>query len=164
MPYHLITPDEVRSRLDSDPPHTGKLATARADGRPHVAPVWFVLEPDGSVLVTTSEDSVKGRNLRHAGRAALCVDEEAPPYAFVLMEGRVDLIDDLAELRAIAAASEPATWAPMRPRRSRPATGSPGDCSCVSTPTRSPVPPTSPTPADREGDREDRCGGASAGW
>jgi hypothetical protein len=102
MPYHLITPDEVRSLLDSDPPHTGKLATARADGRPHLAPVWFVLEPDGSVLVTTSEDSVKGRNLRHAGRAALCVDEEAPPYAFVLMEGRVDLIDDLAELRAVA--------------------------------------------------------------
>jgi PPOX class probable F420-dependent enzyme len=91
VPYHLITPEEVRSLLDSDPPHTGKLAAARADGRPHVAPVWFVLEPGGSVLITTSQDSVKGRNLRHAGRAALCVDEEAPPYAFVLIEGRVGL-------------------------------------------------------------------------
>jgi hypothetical protein len=29
MPYHLITPDEVRSLLDSDPPHTGKLAPCR---------------------------------------------------------------------------------------------------------------------------------------
>ena len=102
MPYHLITPDEVRSLLGSDPPHTGKLATVRADGRPHVAPVWFLLEPDGSVLITISEDSVKGRNLRRTGRAALCVDEEAPPFAFVLIEGRVDLIDDLAELRAVA--------------------------------------------------------------
>jgi PPOX class probable F420-dependent enzyme len=102
MPYHLITPHEVRSLPGSDPPHTGKLATVRADGRPHVAPAWLVLEPDGSVLITTSEDSVKGRNLRHAGRAALCADEEAPPYAFVLMEGRVDLIDDLDELRAAA--------------------------------------------------------------
>jgi PPOX class probable F420-dependent enzyme len=102
MPYHAISPAEVRSLLDSDPPHTGKLATVRSDGRPHIAPVWFVLEPDGSVLITTMEDSVKGRNLRQAGRAALCVDVEVPPYAFVLMEGRVDLSDDLDQVRSAA--------------------------------------------------------------
>ena len=102
MPYHAITPDEVRSLLDSDPPHTGKLATVRPDGRPHVVPLWFVLDTDGSVVIATGENSVKGRNLRHAGRAALCVDIEVPPYAFVLIEGRVDLSDDLDELRTVA--------------------------------------------------------------
>jgi PPOX class probable F420-dependent enzyme len=99
MPYHAITPDEVHSLLNSDPPHTGKLATVRPDGRPHVAPVWFVVDPDGSVLITTMKDSVKGRNLRHAGRAALCVDVETPPYAFVLIEGSVEWTDDLDQLR-----------------------------------------------------------------
>ncbi len=100
MPYHPITPDEVRSLLDSDPPHTGKLATVRADGRPHVAPVWFVVEPDGSILFNTGEKTVKGRNLRRTGRAALCVDDERPPFSYVLIEGRADLIDDLTEVRA----------------------------------------------------------------
>jgi PPOX class probable F420-dependent enzyme len=102
MPYHPIAPDEVRALLGSDPPHTGKLATVRADGRPHVAPIWFVAEGDGRILFNTGEASVKGANLRRAGRAALCVDDERPPYAFVVVEGRVDLIDDLTQVRSIA--------------------------------------------------------------
>lgn len=102
MPYHRITSEEVRALLRSDPPHTGKLATVRADGRPHVAPVWFVAEDDGSVLLTTGESTVKGANLRRAGRAALCVDDERPPYAFVIVEGPVELIEDLAQLREAA--------------------------------------------------------------
>ena len=67
-----------------------------------MAPVWFVLDPDGSVAIATGEDSVKGRNLRHAGRAALCVDVEVPPYAFVLIDRRVDLTDDVDQLRTAA--------------------------------------------------------------
>jgi Pyridoxamine 5'-phosphate oxidase len=43
------------SLLDSGPLHTGKLATVRADGRPRVAPAWFVLDPDGSVLIATGQ-------------------------------------------------------------------------------------------------------------
>lgn len=69
---------------------TGKLATVRADGRPHVAPVWFVL--DGPDLVfTTWHATVKAANLRHDARAALCVDDEEPPYSFVLVEGGVSI-------------------------------------------------------------------------
>jgi len=80
---------------------TGKLATTRADGRPHVAPVWFVL--DGSdVVFNTGADSVKGRSLRRDPRAAMCVDDEAPPFAFVLVEGAVELSDDLDEMRTWA--------------------------------------------------------------
>ena len=77
---------------------TGKLATVRDDGRPHVAPVWFV--PDGDdLLFMTGADTVKGRNLRRDGRAALVVDDERPPYSFVLVEGPVGLSDDLAAMR-----------------------------------------------------------------
>jgi PPOX class probable F420-dependent enzyme len=79
---------------------TGMLATVRADGRPHVAPVWFVL--DGSdVVFNTGADTVKGRNLAREGRAALSVDDPHPPYAFVTLEGTVTLSDDeTAEARA----------------------------------------------------------------
>jgi PPOX class probable F420-dependent enzyme len=70
----------------SEGTRTGKVATARADGRPHVAPVWFVL--DGTDLVfTTGKDTVKGRSLTADPRIAICVDDERPPYAFVLIEG-----------------------------------------------------------------------------
>ncbi len=68
---------------------TGKLATAGRDGRPHVAPIWFIL--DGETLVfTTGRDTVKGRRIRRDPRVALVVDDETPPYAYVLVEGTVE--------------------------------------------------------------------------
>lgn len=76
---------------------TGKLATTRADGGPHVAPVWFVLDGD-DVVFMTGESTAKGRNLRRDPRACLVVDDEDPPYAFVQISGTVTLSADLAEL------------------------------------------------------------------
>ena len=76
---------------------TGKLATVREDGRPHVAPIWFVLDGE-DLIFNTWHASVKGRNLVRDGRIALTVDEEVAPYAFVLVEGSVEITDDdLAE-------------------------------------------------------------------
>ena len=76
---------------------TGKLATVRADGRPHVAPIWFVLDGE-DLIFNTWHSSVKGKNLQRDGRIALTVDEEVSPYAFVLVEGRVEIVEDnLAE-------------------------------------------------------------------
>lgn len=80
---------------------TAKLATVRADGRPHVAPVWFELDGDEIVFMTW-RDSVKGKALRRDGRVSLCVDDERPPFAYVLIEGIVTLSEDPAELRAWA--------------------------------------------------------------
>ena len=77
---------------------TAKLATVRADGRPHIAPVWFDLDGDEWVF-TTWHESVKAANIRRDPRVSLCVDEEAPPFAFVIMEGAATLSDDLGELR-----------------------------------------------------------------
>jgi PPOX class probable F420-dependent enzyme len=77
---------------------TGKLSTVRADGSPHVTPIWFLLDGD-DVLFNTAKDSVKGRNLARDGRVALCVDDDRPPYDFVVLEGRAELSEDLDELR-----------------------------------------------------------------
>jgi PPOX class probable F420-dependent enzyme len=76
---------------------TGKLATVRADGRPHIAPIWFVLDGDDLVF-NTAKDSVKGRNLARDPRASLCVDDDRPPYSFVVCEGSAALSEDPAEL------------------------------------------------------------------
>jgi PPOX class probable F420-dependent enzyme len=76
---------------------TGKLATASPTGRPHVAPIWFVV--DGSDLVfTTQEDTVKGRNLRANPQAALTVDVSEYPYSFVVVRGPVSLDPHAADL------------------------------------------------------------------
>ncbi|RDG38383.1 PPOX class F420-dependent oxidoreductase [Streptomyces corynorhini] len=77
--------------------HTGKLSTVRADGSPHIAPVWFVLDGDDLVF-NTGKATVKGRNLLRDGRVALCVDDERPPFSFVLMQGRAETDEDPEQL------------------------------------------------------------------
>jgi pyridoxine/pyridoxamine 5'-phosphate oxidase len=62
---------EVSAFLSSpQPPRPGVLATVRADGRPHAAPVWYDVDDDGSLVFNTGEGTVKGRNLRRTGRAS----------------------------------------------------------------------------------------------
>jgi PPOX class probable F420-dependent enzyme len=89
--------DEEWRAFVSASTRTGKLATARPDGRPHVAPIWFVLD-GADVVFTTSAQSVKGRSLRRDPRAAMAVDDQAPPYSFVVIEGEVTLSEDPDEL------------------------------------------------------------------
>jgi PPOX class probable F420-dependent enzyme len=84
--------DHERRAFLSHGTRTGHLATVREDGSPHVAPVWFVLDGD-DVVFMTGADTVKGRNLRRTGRAALSVDDPAPPYGFVHVSGTVELVD-----------------------------------------------------------------------
>ena len=94
---------EVRAFLSALPARTGKLATVRVDGRPHVAPVWFDVDDDGSLVFNTGRATVKGRNLRRDPRASLCVDDQRPPFSFVVVEGVADISDDLGEVRRWAA-------------------------------------------------------------
>src|SRR2546428_4795803 len=97
-----MTPEEIRAFL-SHGTRTAKVATSGPGGQPHVMPVWFAL--DGEELVfTTWGDSVKGRNLRRNPRAAVIVDEEVAPYAFVHIRGHVTLSEDLEELLRFATA------------------------------------------------------------
>jgi PPOX class probable F420-dependent enzyme len=82
---------------------TGKLGVTRADGRPHVTPIWFVLDGDDIVL-NTGADSVKGKALRRDPRVSLAVDDQLPPYSFVVIEGITELSEDMGELRRWATA------------------------------------------------------------
>ncbi|MGP4056369.1 PPOX class F420-dependent oxidoreductase [Mycobacterium sp. 4D054] len=91
-----MTDEEYRRFLGAGT-RTAKVATTRGDGRPHVVPVWFLLDHDDLVF-TTGKTSVKGRSVLRSGHVAVCVDDERPPYAFVAVDGRTTTNDDPEEL------------------------------------------------------------------
>jgi PPOX class probable F420-dependent enzyme len=95
-----MTEEEWRAFV-SEGTRTGKVATSRSDGRPHVAPVWFVLDGDDLVF-TTGKDTVKGRSLIADPRVAICVDDERPPFSFVLIEGIAAISEEFGALLDIA--------------------------------------------------------------
>ncbi|MFD8820281.1 PPOX class F420-dependent oxidoreductase [Streptomyces sp. NPDC059627] len=92
-----MTDEEWRAFV-SHGTRTGKLSTVSADGSPHVAPIWFLLDGD-ELVFNTGKETVKGRNLARDGRVALCVDDDRPPFNFVVLSGRARLSEDLGELR-----------------------------------------------------------------
>jgi hypothetical protein len=62
-----------------------------------VAPIWFIVDGDDLVFMTGA-GTVKGKALLRDPRAALTVDDERPPYAFVLVEGSVTISTDLSTM------------------------------------------------------------------
>ncbi|MGP3684220.1 PPOX class F420-dependent oxidoreductase [Streptomyces sp. IBSNAI002] len=84
-----MTQEEWREFV-SHSTRTGKLSTVREDGSPHIAPIWFVLDGD-SFVFNTGKDTVKGRNLARDGRVALCVDDDRPPFSYVVLQGRAEI-------------------------------------------------------------------------
>lgn len=91
-----MTPDERRAFL-LEGTRTAALATARAAGGPHVAPIWFTLDGD-DLLFNTGKATVKGRDLQRDDRVALMIDDGEPPFAFVAIEGIATLSEDLDEM------------------------------------------------------------------
>lgn len=89
--------EQVWKAFITEGTRTGKLSTVRADGSPHIAPMWFLMD-GGDLVFTTEAETVKGRNLLRDERAALCVDDERPPYSFVALRGRVEISEDPRQL------------------------------------------------------------------
>ena len=83
-----MTSEECRSFLTTEA-RTAKLATVSADGRPHVVPIWFVLDGE-TVVFTMGRSSAKAKHIARDPRVALCIDDETPPFAFVLIEGTAE--------------------------------------------------------------------------
>jgi PPOX class probable F420-dependent enzyme len=72
---------------------TGMLGYVAADGRPLVAPVWFVVD-DGQLVFNTGRDTSKGHALKRDSRVVMCVDDPHPPYSFVQVQGVATMTDD----------------------------------------------------------------------
>lgn len=97
---------EIREFLSSGT-RTGKIGYIAADGRPLVAPVWFVIEgpdDDPTFVFNTQANNAKARAVRRDPRLALCVDVDVPPYSFVQVQGVATLSEDPDELVRTATA------------------------------------------------------------
>lgn len=98
MGYTRMTDDEWRAFLLA-PVRPAVLAVVRKDGRPHATPVWYDLDDDGTVLFTTHETSAKGRAVQRDGRVTLCVQDDRPPFSYVMVEGSATVDRDLDAVR-----------------------------------------------------------------
>ena len=67
----------------------GVLSVADPARSPLTVPVWYEYEPGAEVRIVTGGGSRKVGLIRAAGRMALCVQDEAPPYRYVTVEGPV---------------------------------------------------------------------------
>jgi PPOX class probable F420-dependent enzyme len=75
---------------------TGKLATINKDRSPHIVPIWFVLDGENKgrgsgrgndIIFTTNGSSVKAKNIQRDNRVSICVDDQIPPFSFVIVNG-----------------------------------------------------------------------------
>jgi pyridoxamine 5'-phosphate oxidase family protein len=82
----MFTPSELEFLRSQ---RIGRLATVGASGWPHVVPVMYALDDDGSFEFDV--DGVKLRNLSSEPRAALVIDAMGPKRG-VAAQGRAELI------------------------------------------------------------------------
>ena len=94
-----LSPDVVE--FLSTGTRTGKLGWVAADGRPLVAPVWFIVE-GGELVFNTGADTPKGKAIARDARLVLTVDLEEPPFAFVQVQGVASVDTDPDELVRVA--------------------------------------------------------------
>jgi len=97
MPYDDAPEGWWQAFVGGTPARTAKLAVVRADGSPHVAPVWVILEGD-VVVFMTSADTIKGKAILRDPRVSLCWDDERPPFSFVTVAGVATTSTDPDEL------------------------------------------------------------------
>jgi len=75
------------------------------DGVPHPMPMWFGVEPDGSIVMTTFRKSQKVTNLRRDPRVSLLI-EDGNVYSElrgVVIYGNAELVDDTGKVLDILA-------------------------------------------------------------
>ncbi len=72
------------------------FATVRPDGRPHLVPIWFVVEGE-RWYVCTSPGSVKARNLMVNPAVALALEDGDHPYVVEGQARPVAATDSVAQ-------------------------------------------------------------------
>jgi PPOX class probable F420-dependent enzyme len=85
----------------SEGTRTGMLGFLASDGRPLVAPVWFIVD-NGELVFNTARGSAKGRALSRDSRVVICIDDPHPPYSFVQVQGIATTHDGADDLLDIA--------------------------------------------------------------
>lgn len=82
------------------------MATVRSDGRPHIAPVWFVYVDD-RLWIGTGRSSVRVRNLRAQDSASICLEGGDEP---VVAEGSVLIHETFRPAAVVEAFASKYDW------------------------------------------------------
>ncbi len=82
--------------------HVGVLSIGREGKGPLALPIWYAYEAGGDVVLSMDGASLKARLLGARGRATLTVQDEAPPYKYVMVEGPVTIGAHDHDSRALA--------------------------------------------------------------
>jgi PPOX class probable F420-dependent enzyme len=89
-----MTEGEMKAFLDAS--KTMILCSISAAGVPHPMPMWYGIEPDGAIVMTTFTKSQKIRNLERDPRVSLLVEagEEYAELQGVVIYGDAELVPD----------------------------------------------------------------------
>ena len=90
-----MTPEEVKAFLEAS--KTLILCSIGTGGVPHPMPMWFGIEPDGAIVMTTFTKSQKIRNLERDPRVSLLAEsgEEYAELQGVVVYGTAELVRDV---------------------------------------------------------------------
>ena len=83
---NLHIPEALIDLLEGDA--LGHLATVRANGTPHVTPLWVDHDGD-AVLVNVRLDRVKAANMRERPDVAISIVDPRNPYRYLAITGQV---------------------------------------------------------------------------
>ncbi|MFC0681650.1 TIGR03618 family F420-dependent PPOX class oxidoreductase [Lysobacter korlensis] len=101
MPIRV--PETIRTFLQQ--PHPAVMATVTKDGHPVTVATWYLLEPDGRVMINLDAGRLRLNHLRRDPRFALDVMDGADWYSHVALQLEVvDITDDagLADIDALS--------------------------------------------------------------
>lgn len=113
MPATPLPPDllEFLAR-----PNPAVMATIAADGRPVTVATWYLLEPDGTILLGLDAKRARLEHLHREPRISLTALAKDDWYTHVSVQGRVVSIVDDEGLRDIDRLSVQYTGNPYRNR------------------------------------------------
>jgi PPOX class probable F420-dependent enzyme len=81
--------EEQRAFLEA--PRFAVAATISTDGLPHQTVVWYALDGDDELVVSTPSGSLKHRHLQRDPRLSLCVEDG---FRYVTVSGRVRIEEE----------------------------------------------------------------------
>ena len=86
-----MTQQEIAAYLAET--HVAHLVTIRANGRPHVAPVWFLAE-NAHAFVMADNNALKVRNIRRNSAVSLSIATDQRPFKYVVMNGEAQVVEE----------------------------------------------------------------------
>lgn len=77
--------------------HFAVLSTLNKDGSSQLTTMWYLLENDATIVMSTPAQVHKAKNLRRDSRTAICVPDG---NRYVSLSGRVSIIEDQSIVRS----------------------------------------------------------------